>query len=261
MNLILMRATALAVGFAAAGVGCYAAYEATAKADGGYLMVAAPIVALLAAFIPVFYETAFRDRQWIRGLALLVVWVPCAAVVFYSATERNHLAKAGAEAERSALRQVADRAKAELSGANAAKAAAIAAANKVRGVEGRDCKVSCLSIKATEQAAIDRADQAEKALAAAEARAITESETKQDDRLLPLALDLAGMILIGTGFRLGRMPAPPAPAPAEKAEAPAEAPAEKKDPRRVAAGIKAGRTKLMNRAIEAGTVTVLKKKK
>lgn len=250
MNLNLIRAAAVAVGLAAAGVGCYAAYEAAAKADGGYLMIAAPIVALLAALIPILFEIAFRDRQWIRGLVLFAVWVPCVAVVFYSATERNHLAKAGAEAERSALRLIADRAKAELTGANAAKAGAIAAANKVRGVEGHDCKLSCLSIKATEQAAIGRAGQAEKALAAAEARAVTESEIKQSDWWLPLALDLAGIFMISTGFNLGRLPAPPI-----------EAPVEKKDPRRVAAGIKAGRKVKLNKAIAAGTVTVLRKKK
>jgi hypothetical protein len=261
-TLYLVRATALAVGVAAASVGCYAAYEFAAKMDGGYLMVAAPIVAAAAALIPCYFEIAFRDRQWVRGFALLAVWLGCAAVVFYSATERNHDAKAGAEAERSSLRLIADRAQTELTNAKAAKDAATAVANRIRGLEGKACKpITCQSVKATEEAAINRLAAAEKALAAAEAKAVTESGIKQPDWLLPIALDIAGMVLISTGFGLGRQPASPEPTPAKKDPVPTEAPADKKkSPMRVAAGIKAGRTAKLNRAIKAGTVTVLKKR-
>src|SRR5215470_7076991 len=93
--LLLIRITALVLGAAAAGVGCFAAYEAAAKADGGYLMVAAPVVALAAALGPACFDRALRDRQWLRGIVLFIVWVPCALTVFYTAAERVHLAKAG----------------------------------------------------------------------------------------------------------------------------------------------------------------------
>jgi hypothetical protein len=193
---------------AAAGVGCFAAYEAAAKADGGYLMVAAPVVALAAALIPAYFDRALRDRQWLRGIVLFIVWVPCALTVFYTAAERVHLAKASGEAQRAALHQVVERAKAELAEANQAKAAATTAANRIRGLDGKACRVTCLSIKATEVAAISRAANAETALAAAEARAVTEASIKQPEWLQPLALDLAGIMLIGAGFGLGRKPAP-----------------------------------------------------
>jgi hypothetical protein len=113
-TLTLLRTSAIALGASAAGVGCYAAYEAAAKADGGYLCVAAPVVALAAALIPCFFDRAIHDRQFFRGLVLFVIWLPCAATVFYTGAERVHAAKAGGEAQRTALRLVVDRAQAQL---------------------------------------------------------------------------------------------------------------------------------------------------
>ncbi len=207
VTLLLTRITALTVGTAAAGVGCYASYEAALKADGGYLVLAAPIVAIAAAVIPCFWERAVHDKQWIRATALFLVGLPCVATIYYTAVERNHLAKAGGEAERAALHTAVDRARANLNEASQAKATATAAANRVRGLEGQACKAACLSAKATETAAITRVTQAEAALVAAEAKAVTEVGMKAPDWLLPLALELAGMILIAAGFGLGRQPA------------------------------------------------------
>jgi hypothetical protein len=210
-TLLFIRITALTVGAAAAGVGCYASYEASAKADGGYLMVAAPIVALAAAIIPAFFERAIHDRQLIRAAALFLVWLPCVATVFFTAVERVHFAKAGGEAQRSALHEVVDRAKANLSDANTFLVTATAAANKVRGLEGKACMRSCLSAKATEQAAKTRVADAEAALAVAESKAVAEASMKQPEWLLPLALEVAGMILIAAGFGLGKKPVSVAP--------------------------------------------------
>jgi len=205
---ILIRTTALTLGFAAAGVGCFASYEAAARADGGYLMVAAPVVALAAAIVPAYVEVAWRARQYVKAIALLAVFLPCAATVFYTAVERVHAAKAGGEAQRTSLRQAVDRAETELAGAKAAKTAATAAANRLRGLEGKACKVACLSAKASETAAASRVAVAETALAAAQAKAVTEADIKQPDWLLPLALDITGMALIWAGFTLGRAPVP-----------------------------------------------------
>src|SRR5262249_55892163 len=120
ITLLLIRITALTLGAAAAGVGCFAAYEAAANAAGGDLMVAAPVVALAAALIPAYFDRALHDRQWLRGIVLFLVWLSCAATVFYTAAERVHFAKASGEAQRSALHQVVERAKAELADANQA---------------------------------------------------------------------------------------------------------------------------------------------
>src|SRR5215510_13499221 len=66
------------------------------------------------------------------------------AVVFFSAAERVHTAKAGAEAERSALRGAASRAEARLTRAEAELVAARAAANKARAQNqcGPDCRTN-----------------------------------------------------------------------------------------------------------------------
>lgn len=203
-TLILTRVTALVLGTALAGVGCYASYESAAKADGGYLILMAPLAALAAAFIPVLWERALHDRQWVRALALFIVWLPCVATVLSTAFERNHFAKAGGEAERTALRTSVERAKAERNDAKAALAAATAAANKVRGLEGKACKTSCLSAKATETAAAVRLTAKETALASAESKAVSEASYKQSPWLLPLAAEGASIILIACGFGLGR---------------------------------------------------------
>ena len=173
-----IRTTALAVGAAAAGVGMYAAYEAAARADGGYLMVAAPIVALAAALLPAYAEVAWRARQRLKALVLLAVWLPCASSVFFVASERFHAAKALGEAQRAASHSVADRAAADLADARTASKAATAAADKVRGRDAKACKAACLSVKASETAAQDRLAKAEAALAAAQGKAVTEASLK-----------------------------------------------------------------------------------
>jgi hypothetical protein len=119
-----------------------------------------------------------------------------------------------AEAERHALRAEADRAATELTEAKTALGAATAAANKVRGIPDKQCHKTCLSIRATEIAAQDRVRGARGALKAAEATAVTESNLKAADWVLPLTLSLGGLVLVWTGL-----------APATKtSEAPEQAP-------------------------------------
>lgn len=197
---LLKRTVALGLGTALAGVDPYATYEAAAKADGGYLMVAAALVALTAVVLPVLWDHCLAEKHRFRALILFLAWLPCAAVVFYAAAERVHLSKGVAEAERHALRAEAERAATELTDAKAALAAAMAAANKVRGLTDKLCHKTCLSIRATEIAAEDRVRGAEGALKAAEATAVTESNLKAADWLLPLSLNLGGLVLVWTGL-------------------------------------------------------------
>lgn len=201
---ILARTTALVTGFSAAAVGAFATYEA---APAGYLKVAAPIVAFSAALLPVFAEHAAHHRQWFRAAALLACFVPAAATVFFTAAERVHLAKAEGEAERSAIRLLVDRTTGDLTEAKAAAKVATAAADKVRGK--LNCKTQCLSLKASETAALSRVADAEAALKTAQAKAVTESDLKAPSWLLPAALDVAGIVLLSCGFGLGRLPAAP----------------------------------------------------
>jgi hypothetical protein len=200
------RTLALGLGLASAGIGCYAAWEFASKTDGGYLQFAAPIVALAAAVLPAIAERCWQARQRLKALALWAVWLPAAAVVFYTAAERVHLAKAGAEQERAALRSVVTRAETALAIARGDAAAATKAADKVRGVV--KCNARCLSIRETETAALGRVAAAESALAKSEGKAVTESAMKMPIWLLPLALDFVGFVCMWAG--LGASPVRPA---------------------------------------------------
>ena len=95
------RALALILGFATGAIGCYGAFEYAVKLDGySYLAAAAPLTAAAAWLIPPLAERAWTARQYFKSLVLWLVLVPAAATVFFSAPERTHNAKAGAEAER-----------------------------------------------------------------------------------------------------------------------------------------------------------------
>ena len=65
-----------------------------------YLVLAAPVVALTAVLIPPIAEATWRAGGYAKALLWWAVLVPAGAVVFFSAAERVHDAKAGAEAER-----------------------------------------------------------------------------------------------------------------------------------------------------------------
>jgi len=107
-----VRLGALALGVSCAGLGAFGAYEFAHKLEGGvtYLVLAAPLIAVSAAFIPLIAELTWRRGHFLKAVLWWIVLVPAAAVVFFSAAERVHVAKAGAQAERSALRSSASRA-------------------------------------------------------------------------------------------------------------------------------------------------------
>ena len=113
-----VRLGALALGLTCAGLGCFGAWEFALKLEGAvtYLVVAAPVIAACAALIPVIAEATWRDGNYLKALLWWVALVPAGAVVFFSAAERVFVAKAGAQAERVALRSAASRAQAALTG-------------------------------------------------------------------------------------------------------------------------------------------------
>jgi hypothetical protein len=261
----IARGACLSVGVALAGIGMYASYEAAAQSGSAYLMIAAPLVALAAPLVMVFVEIAIEARQYVKALALLAVFGLTAATVFYTAVERNHAGRAVGEAQHTAYRIAVDRANKELIEAKADAQAKTAAADKVRGQEGDKCKKACQNIKASEKAAAERLAAAKKALADADALAVTESDIKQPDWLMPASVDVTNMVLIWVGFGLGsiqRKPAQPA-APVEPKARKVRKPAKSKDPKRVEAGKKAAATNKARKAekaaaIAAGKVAVIK---
>src|SRR5262245_27715551 len=154
----VIRLGALALGLACAGLGCYGAFEFAYRLEGEvtYLVLAAPVIAATAALTPPIAEAAWRSGHALKALLWWAVLLPAGAVVFYSAAERVHDAKAGAEAERSALRGAASRAEAALFKAEAELVKARADANRARGQRqcGPDCRTK-LATEASTQADVD----------------------------------------------------------------------------------------------------------
>jgi hypothetical protein len=75
----------------------FAASESVELAPNGGGRIASESVAGLARI------THWRERAYVKALLWWAVLVPAGAVVFFSAAERVHVAKAGAQAERDAL--------------------------------------------------------------------------------------------------------------------------------------------------------------
>ena len=139
-----IRLGALALGIVCSGLGMYGAYEFAFKLAGNavtYLVLAAPVIAGAAAIMPYLAETTWQQGQPLKSLLWWLALVPAGAVVFFSAAERVHVAKAGAVAERSAHRSAVERARGTLAKAEADMAKARADANKARGQKqcGPDC--------------------------------------------------------------------------------------------------------------------------
>ena len=196
----VVRLGALALGLMCAGLGCYGAYEFAHRLEGEvtYLVLAAPVIAATAALIPHFAEATWRSGAPLKALLWWAVLFPAGAVVFYSAAERVHVTKAGAEAERSALRGAASRAEATLAKTEAELAKARAEANSARGQ--KQCGPDCRTKLAAEVTAIADVDAARLALLHAERKATTESPLKAPARLLPAALDAVAFMAIWTGL-------------------------------------------------------------
>ena len=171
------------------------AFEFAIKLEGNavtYLVLAAPVIAGAASSIPVLAEATWRDRAYLKSLLWWLALVPAGAVVFYSAAERVHVAKAGAQAERSAFQGAATRAQAALTKAEHSLDKARADANKARGQ--KQCGPDCRSKLAAETVAQADVDAARQALLKSESVATTDSPITAPVWLLPAALDLVAFM-------------------------------------------------------------------
>jgi hypothetical protein len=195
-----VRLGALALGVSCAGLGAFGAYEFTHRLEGEvtYLVLAAPLIAVSAALIPPLAEATWRAGGKLKAILWWIALVPAAAVVFFSAAERVHVAKAGAQAERSALRSSAARAQAALTKADAELARAQADANMARGQ--KKCGSDCRTKLAAESSAKAGVDAARRELLSAESKATTDSPLQAPTWLLPAALDLVAFMAIWTGL-------------------------------------------------------------
>lgn len=207
------RESILAIGFAAAALGCYGAYEQALKTDGGYLTIAAPVVALAAALVPYFAERAWQQGHRIKSLIWWVVLVPVAATLFFATAERVHTAKAGAEAERNAQRAAVVRAEASLADARHAAETAEGDAKAARRLPrqpagkkakpGSWCDDACVgrwdkAADAARQRVADAAD----AVTRLQSAAADEAPLKAPVWLLPASLDLVAFMAIWNGLAM-----------------------------------------------------------
>lgn len=209
----MLKASILTIGFAAAALGCYGAYEQALKTDGGYLTIAAPVVALAAALVPYFAERAWKARQRVKCLVWWLVLIPVAATLFFATAERVHFAKAGAEAERSAQRSAVDRAQRSLDDARAQLASAefdVRSASKLpQKPTSKNAKAGTWCDEPCAKRRNDAADKARKVRDEAlsevtklQAQAPEESPYKAPVWLLPAALDLVAFVAIWTGLAI-----------------------------------------------------------
>src|SRR5262245_3597841 len=196
----LHRVASTALGSICSGLGCYGTFEFAYRLEGSvsYLVLAAPVVALTAALIPPLAEATWRSGAHIKALLWWAALIPAGAVVFFSAAERVHTAKAGGEAERAALRSAVARAETALAEARTENAKAQAEADKVRG--WNQCGPKCTGIKATAEANRELVADAEAKLAKAEAMAKLEAPFKAPVWLLPAALDVVAFMALWTGL-------------------------------------------------------------
>ncbi len=208
----MMKLSILSIGFAAAALGCYGSYEQALKTDGGYLVIAAPVVALAAALVPYFAERAWQARHTIKSLLWWLVLVPVGATLFFATAERVHTAKAGAEAERTAQRAAVTRAEATLADARRSADAAEADAKAARRLPrqltkkskaGSSCDDVCLAgWDQAAAAARARVTAAADAVTRLQATAAEEAPLKAPVWLLPAALDLVAFMAIWNGLAM-----------------------------------------------------------
>jgi hypothetical protein len=200
MQGFVWRLASIILGIVTALLGMYGAYQFGLKLEGGvsYLTIAAPVIAGAAAIIPPIAEHAWRSKQYAKSLLWWAVLVPAAATVFFGAAERVHVAKAGAEAEHSALRKDADRASRDL--AEVKDEALKAEARTLKAEARKTCNASCREAKLARDEANAKLDQAKRALLIAETKATTEAALKAPEWLLPAALDLIAFMAVWTGL-------------------------------------------------------------
>jgi len=128
--------------------------------------------------------------------------------VFFSAAERFHVAKAGAQAERSAFRSAVTRAQAALTKSEASPAKARAEANAARAQ--KQCGPVCRTKLAAETAAQADVDAGRRELLSAESKATADSPLQAPVWLLPAALDAVAFMAIWTGLTGQFKPVEPA---------------------------------------------------
>jgi hypothetical protein len=202
------RGASIALGFACAGLGAYGAWEFSKKLEGAisYLVIAAPVVAASTALIPALIEWQAREKNYVKAVLWLPAGVAAAAVLFFAAAERVHVAKAGAQAERTAYSRAAQRAQSHLVSKRAELTPAQAEADTTKG--WKVCGPKCTGFRETAERLTREVADAERALLGADKLTTAEAPLQAPVWLLPVALDLIAFMAIWSGLTGPRTKAP-----------------------------------------------------
>ena len=195
---------AAALGIAAGVLGCYGQFEYAYGLEGAvnYVVLAALLIGLMAAALPVFGEVSWQLGMYAKSVLIWVGFLFCAVTLFFGAAERVGAAKGVPAAERSAARAAVTLAETSLSEAKAkadkaeadAKAARKLPRTSTKKVQG--CDAGCLTRWDNEaSAARSRVDAASLLLTGKQKKAVTETTWKQPDWLLPLTIDYGSFIV------------------------------------------------------------------
>jgi len=190
-----MKHFALCLGFAAGLLGCYGQFEYTYGLEGciNYVVLAALLIGLMAAVLPLFAEVSWQMQMRFKSLMLWFGFVFCAATLFYGAAERVGTAQAGPAAERNAARAAVMLAQTALTEAKAKVDKAEADARAARKAKASKKAIDLLEAEAS--AARSRVNEATASITSKQTKAKAETTWQQPVWLLPLTIDYGSFIV------------------------------------------------------------------
>lgn len=188
------------LGVLAGAVSCYGAYEYALKLEGGfsYLAIGAPIVAIFATVIPPIAENAWKHEEYFKSVLWWLTLIPAGSLIFFSAAERVHMAKADHEAKITALYRASVRAKTDLD--DAKNFLKTAEADEAKAKSLKTCNVDCKSKLEIANVAREKLAVAEANLFKTESASVEDSKLKAPVWLLPVALDIIAFMAVWTGL-------------------------------------------------------------
>lgn len=198
------RPIAFIMGASATAVGCYSAYEYGLSLNDGklsYLAIGACIVPAMATIIPPLAEYAWRNAEPLKSFLWWIALVPAGAIIFFSAAERVHHAKASNEAEITAKYNAMIRAREELKEVKTELAAIVEKEARAKAAKEQDkCNADCRTTLVLADSLHKRLVKVKTDLFDAEKNSVADSQWKAPPWLLPVALDIISFMAIWTSL-------------------------------------------------------------
>lgn len=187
------------MGVFAGAVSGYGAYEYALKIEGGqfsYLVVGAPVVAVMAVILPAMAEYAWKQGELFKSILLWALLAPVGWLVFLAAAERVELGKANQTAETQARSMQVVRVRSDWESAKAALSEAekdeVKAKANNKCQQQSDCREKLIKADNLRE----KFAGLEAKLFELESKATAESRFKAPAWLLPVALDLIAFMSV-----------------------------------------------------------------